>query len=301
MGQLRVLMLDGLSLSNIKRYEMERLERITEEYNSSELKIDTYPHTVQSQTMIWSGQDTEIENWLYPKDGPVGKKDLIPREKMEDPDSNPLDNYTLLERSDYPMKFVWEILEAYGYDTAVDGIPVIFPPIVHNIAEKFIDRYWLPATYEEMRKHLAEKRRSLMYHASADLDAYFTVVQVPDKWDHMLIEGKTTEDRIRTGQAVDVDKMVNWFVKNCSTMDKDWVILGDHGSPMDDDPHYHEKESVIISNLETVPESNRDVFDWMLDYFDVQRDAPGGPKVEEIESEIGFDSVDEVADKIVRT
>lgn len=267
MNDLRVLMLDGVSSSNIEKFGLVALDEIMEEYGGHELSIATFPMTIPSQTMMWSGSETDMMNWLYPEDEEPGTQELIDLEEWEEDPSAAVEGYELLQRKDYDPVFIWELLESEGYETVVDGVPLLLPPIVHNVDQKMVDVNWFPAGMEELDEHLRAKRKSLEYHCMRDVDFYCTVVQVPDKWEHLLQE-KDLGVLDVAKQVSMVNGMVDTFVHICEMMDHDWVIVGDHGSPDPDNPELHEDSSVIVSNLENTPESNEQFHNWMLSQFE---------------------------------
>lgn len=280
--KLACIILDALGPSNI--YDTNLLpgfETIRSLYkrNGGVLGISTLPHTAQSNPMIWGGVLNADMFWVEPKDDAewIDPAVLFEYRGQEHnrPDAAEYRNYT---REDFEQAFVWDVLDAAGYDPVALQVPIVLPPYSYN-ADRVDEENWFPDTRTRMANHGCQKPLLVREHAEAGYDFIASSIQFPDKWYHGIPEGKCDEEFVRDESDV-VDDAVRVMVETLEAEGYDWLVMGDHGSPCPGAMPVHaartvlprhRKEAVVFgSEGLTLPRYTAEVYGWILDYFGVE-------------------------------
>ncbi len=282
MTKLAVVILDGLDPGNMRRFKMENIQELYQEENSNILGCSSHPHTVMSNLLIWGGETRKVY-WARNKEGwgePENFSDF--HGEKEDLDLD------LLERSDLDIAFIWDVLDYHGLDVSAVQIPFVLPPYSFNAVEELEDS-WFPSEQDKMMEHVEKKPEIIARHAEAGKDFIASSIAMPDKWLHQLeSEGERFRPVIEE-QAPVFDEKIREMIEVFESEGYDWVIFGDHGSPVDgNSPVFrnggvgrHDKESIIISNLDEIPSYTSELYEFFLDYFGV-----GEVGVDELEIEV---------------
>lgn len=297
--KLAVVILDALGPNLV--YDRDCLggfDTIRERYkrNGDVLGISTLPHTAQSNPMIFGGFLNKTKFWVEAKDADEWIDPAVLFEHrgqdINRPDAGEYRNY---DRRDFAHTFVWDELDAAGYDPAVIQVPIVLPPFSYN-ADRIDHESWFPDTQERMARHVREKPEILREHARAGYDFVASSIQMPDKWMHGMAEGKCDRSFVRS-EAVTLDDQVARTIDTFEAEGYDWLIFGDHGSPVPGSMPVHEaretlprhgKEAVIFgSDGLDLPRYTADLYAWMLNYFDVG--AVNDPDVVDHSKEVAVD------------
>lgn len=267
-GKLAVVILDALDVENIRNFEMERIEQLYNEKGKI-LGCSTHPHTVVSNQMIWGGETQKVY-WARDQGGKwcdPGRFD-----KSEGVEEN--EDIDLVSRQEIEIAFIWDVLDRHGFDVSAIQIPFVLPPYSFNELEE-LDA-WFPSEVEDMREHVQQKPELVEEHARAGKDFIASSIAMPDKWLHKLDTKGDSFQSVVERQAPMLDEAVGEMIDVFESQGYDWILLGDHGSPREGrSPLYssgsvgrHDKESVIISNLDNVPSYTSELYKFFLDYFD---------------------------------
>lgn len=275
------LILDALDVDNIFMFNFPNIQRRYREDHSDILGVSTLPHTALSNPMIWGGVENEDKFWVMKNANREHDEEWVSPSRYFDRDKGgAVDGASGFSREeDYADEtFIWDDLDAAGYDARALQVPIVLPPYSYNVTDT-LDESWFPDTQERQHGHIRKKPDLIIDQFEDGADFLATSIQMPDKWLHGVGEEEITEEWV-IEEAPVLDRKVEQILSYCEDNGIEWAVLGDHGSPqpgaMKKSGYIlprHRRESVIISSMEDPPTYTEDIYPWMLETFDAE-EAP---------------------------
>lgn len=272
--KLAVIILDAIDNANIKQLGLDKIQKLTKQYNSEVLGISTLPHTALSNPMIWAEDRNTDKLWVKEP----GQKWTDPSTGFDRQKGDKTEQAEKIwKRKDFKTTFAWDVLDYHGLNASAVHIPITLPPYSFNEV-RTLEEAWFPSSREHMKEHIREAPEIIKEHADEDRHFIASSIQMPDKWLHGLAEGQCDQEFIREEAKV-LDQKIESMIEHLQSKGYDWVILGDHGSPWRGAIKLHDvrqvlprhrKSSVIISNLDDIPTYTEDIYSFILDYFNVE-------------------------------
>lgn len=284
--KLAMIIFDALGINLVRVYKMKNLNNLYMNRNSQILTCSTYPHTMSSNTMIWSGEYRNLfwlrnktDKWQDP--AAYFNRDAYRKNKSETHENMELIHWN--ELKDLP--WIWNILESNGYKSRAVQLPIVLPPISYNAPEETKD--WFPYWEKGLYTNLRDKERITM-NALKDmkddkLGFYCTSFPQPDKLMHSVAEGHCSQ-QFALDELQYLDKVAKKIDAYCNKNNITYCIFGDHGAPRSQGDTIfgripeqkivvvrHRNHSVIISNYQgPLPEYTDEIHPWMLKFFDIK-------------------------------
>lgn len=280
MKGLAVVILDALDIDLIRGFDMDYAHELYME-NGDLLTCSTYPYTMPSNVMIWSGQHVN-RFWVINKSyGWVDPAHHMDRENdfkgafTEDDDIEVITYEQLRDEMDGP--FIWQLCEEHGLKARALQLPIVLPPYSFNAPEE--TPAWFPYWEEGIERNRRDKHRLTMTAleeiADGQLDFYCTSFCSPDKALHAPAEGHAAPD-FPEREIPKLDQVIRDIDRFCRDNDIGYAILGDHGAPgKAEGSHFariydqriaavrHGKQSVILGNMDDYPSYTGELFTWM--------------------------------------
>jgi len=283
--KLAMVILDAMEVDFLRAIGSEKILSHYREKGDI-LTVSRYPHTQDSNLIIWAGRTIEKPFWMCPDSAQANQFARIMRGRMGghldpavlfDRDSGETTDsrFELLKRSDFDFPFIWDFL---GNRAEGVQIPIVLPPYSYNAHRE--TEAWFPDSRERQYKCNREKTEiameSLGRMAEDTLDFFCTSLPSYDKLLHGLAEGHFGEDFVRQ-ECMFLDEWVDRFVSFCENNEIHYALFGDHGSPkpgvIETQTNFslpmHGKHTIIISDLDPMPRYTDEIFDWMCDLMGI--------------------------------
>lgn len=273
--KLACIILDALGPYNIRMLDFEYIYDLYtgDEYQSGLLCCSGLAHTPISNSMLWGGyHNTDkiwVENHPYRWTGGIDGFDPILQNEEGD--------ITFWHREDLETNFVWDVLDHRGIEACALGIPICLPPYCYN-AENRLESAWFPHTPEMLRHHVRRKPSFIMNHAVKGYDFIACSIKVPDQWLHAQGSG-IVDDAFVSEEVPVLDELMAETIEVLEAEGYDWMIFGDHGSPIQGRTANfecrkmlarHRKEAAIIGSVADLPGYTDEMYPFILDYFGVE-------------------------------
>lgn len=260
---LTVIGLDGLDKETIDNCDMQHLKALCSKAHYNTLKCVCIPHTAPSWTTIFTGK-MPSEHGIYEFATNVKTQKFLGA--WQKPKTR------AITRKDIKARFIWEILDELGFKVQVLSVPcTLYFESWKCGARPDCQAVRMEVFFPHNKKALD---RSIAFHARVlptllkqPLDLFITVLPYPDKFNHMRDElGSSTQLYFRR-----LDNLIEQL-----NLKRDWIILSDHGRPCEPqfkEPTYktlipsHQREGIIISDLNNLPNENIKVFNFLYHYF----------------------------------
>lgn len=281
--RLACIILDALGPYNVRKLGLDYIDSLykSENYCSGLMGISGLAHTPISNALMWGNYHNDDNIWVMFNEhewaGGIDGFDPIKQVKEE--------NATFINRSHYDTDFVWDILDDAGVPSCALGIPITLPPYSYNAKDRLKDS-WFPHTEPMLKKHLRRKPEIIKKHIG-EYDFICSSIKVPDQWLHGMGSDMCSEEFIESEVPV-LEQTVQELITELESEGYDWLIFGDHGSPITGRTANHKKkklcarhrkEAMIIGSTDTIPKYSHEMYPFILSYFGVPDTETKTPKI----------------------
>ncbi|MDY6765982.1 MAG: alkaline phosphatase family protein [Candidatus Nanohaloarchaea archaeon] len=221
---------------------LDTFRRLKQEADAQTLVLDQKPWSASCWSSMFSGATTEEH----------GHTDFVQDGELQ-------------ERDDIPVDFVWDVLDADGFDVKALNVPFVVPPYNYNLDFQ-PPAQGAPTELDEMEAEIEQVTATAVETLQEDLDLFIACYVALDKLQHYHWGDDIVADFYET-----VDSAIAEYIDQGDKL----IVISDHGftdkedaavrtlpdeTPKGEIAGEHSRESILITqNIDQDIDTIRDV------------------------------------------